>query len=190
MTIFSYTEDGSSILGVISTEIDLSPIGGGDYKIGFLSDINLEISEVPTEVGETQIYAFVICRHTFVCNEVNVNISASSLCLSPLNLGSYCMESFGYKKNPGFLSYLNQELISTVSFTTRDELGDYPGDSGFPYGYDGYPISGCVADTIYFRFNGADPHACTHKVEYLARRALATSGYANPTYFSYADSSF
>jgi hypothetical protein len=186
MTIYSYTSDGANIVGVISTEIDLTPIGGGDYKIPFLADINGDVSSVPIAAGQQLIYAFVVCRHTFVCNETNINVSASKLCLSPLTLGSYCYESFGYKKAPGFLNYLNQELPSTVSFSTRDELGDYLGNAAFPYGYDAIPIAGCVADTLYFRFDGADSAACTHVVEFYYSRALVPIGTYNTTYFSYA----
>jgi hypothetical protein len=186
MTIYSYTSDGANIVGVISTEIDLSPIGGGDYKIPFLADINTEVSSVPITTGRQLLYAFAVCRHTFTCNETNVNVSASKLCLSPLTLGSYCYESFGYKKFPGFLNYLTQELPSTVSFSTRDELGSYPGNAAFPYGYDAVPIGGCVADTLYFRFDGADSDACTHVVEYFYTRALVPPDEYNTTYFSYA----
>lgn len=185
MAVLSYTPDGDYILGEISYDFTSHSIGGGDFKFAILIDIFGEASAVPIEPGQITFLQYMQCRLTLACTATITNISAFKSALTPLTLGSYVFESFGFKKSPAYWNYLNQETQPMVSFSTRDTIGDYPGNAAFPYGFDTIPISAVNADTLYVRCDGALPESSTLGVEYLVSRYLAPTGDYNTTSFSY-----
>lgn len=185
MTVLSYTPSGNYILGNISYDFPSYSIGGGDYKFPVIVDITADISGVPVEAGQEVYLQYILVRLTLACTATITNISAFKSALSPLTLGSYVYESFGFKKSPAFWQYLNQEIQPLVSFSERDTIGDYLGDANAPYGFDSSPIDAVIADTVYVRCDGALPESSSFGIEYLAIRYLGTPPLGNKTSFSY-----
>jgi hypothetical protein len=185
MTVLSYTPDGDYILGNISYDFPSYSIGGGDYKFPINIDIFGEVASVPVEAGMQIYLEYMQCRVTLACTATITNISAFKSALSPLTLGSYVFESFGFKKSPAYWNYLNQETQPMISFSERDTIGDYPGNAAFPYGFEGVPIDAVNADTLYARCNGALPENSSLGIEYLVTRLLVPPGAYNKTSYSY-----
>lgn len=188
MTVLSYVPNGSEILGEISYDFTSHSIGGGDYKFPVAVDIFLETAEVPVGTGLEIYFQYVICRLTLACSATITNISAFKSALSPLTLGSFVYEAFGFKKNPGYWNYLNQELQPLQTFSERDTIGDYLGDAAFPEGFQSTIANGVTADTLYVRCDGALPESSTLGLEYYVIRELITAGSTyNKTSFSFID---
>jgi len=185
MTVLSYTPEGDYILGEISYDFPSHSIGGGDYKFTVLQDIFAEVAPIPVSPGEIMYLQYMQARITLACTATITNISAFKSALSPLTLGSYVFESFGFKKAPNYWNYLNQETQPMISFSERDTIGDYPGNAAFPYGFENVPISAVNADTIYVRCDGALPESSSLGIEYLVDRLLVPPGDYNKTSFSY-----
>jgi hypothetical protein len=185
MSVLSYTSDGTQLLGKISYDFSSHSIGGGDFKFPVLIDVFGDVSGIPVEAGFTLYLQYMLVRCTLACTATITNISAGKSALSPLTLGSFVFESFGFKKSPGFWNYLNQETQPMLSFSERDTIGDYPGNAAYPYGMYDYPINAVNADTIYVRCDGALPESCTLGLEYLVERRAFSVPPSNKVSFSY-----
>lgn len=188
MTVLSYVPNGSEILGNISYDFPSYSIGGGDYKFPILVDVFGETAEIPVGTGDAIYFQYMICRCTLACTATITNISAFKSALSPLTLGSYVYEAFGFKKNPAYWNYLNQELQPMQSFSERDTIGDYLGTAAFPEGFQSTVTNGVIADTLYVRLDGALPASSSLGIEYYVVRELITAGSTyNKTSFSFID---
>jgi len=182
MTITSYDEGNTTFLGSETYLVSgLTPVGG-DYKIPFGVDISTQCSSLPYTDGIV-IVEQIVARVTFVCTSVLTNTSASKLCLSPLTLGSYCYDSYGYKVSPGYLNYKQQQLPAPSCFSARDLIGTFLGDLSF--NQDLQPtVGGCIADTLYFRLDGAVADSCSFQFEWYLHRLTADFGTTGVTWLS------
>jgi hypothetical protein len=176
MSVYSYSEDYTLILGAFNRPLSEGAVVGDDVYFSIADEIAFDLESVPLPAETNYVDVYRAAVQVDIPLTV-INTSSYNQVDDALKLGSYCWTREDYNYLPSFLNYQSQWLGNIICFSLPDKFGSALGTLEEIITLSS-EVPSVIANGVRIRLTGSSISSSTISAQYNVQR-LTTTGTAD-----------